>query len=354
MLSVPAFQPLIPEGRDQGDPYLLTVSGNHPTMWKHYVYITGEDAARKRAFPLYGSNDLRQWQPLGESLVMAHQSAHWAPCVVYRPGLAKPFVMLYSCSKGFGDLAHVGHAIRRAESEQPEGPFVDTGQNLTPEIDFAIDPDVYTRPDGRLMLAFAKDFNDGEPHGVAIVEVEISDDLTELRGEFRLLTRPRYEWQVFDPARSTSWKAVPIQETSQETVRWSNVEAPVGGLVSPSGKPVYLYSGGCFFGFYAIGALIEEDGELRDVTDDDPNFVVRPQLDRGIYAPGHCSLIRDGDEVIGLMLHARFGTPQAPRQMCVAPLQWREDDLPVAVLPFSDSPWQRFRFWLTRSITGGD
>jgi len=341
MLSVPAFQPLIPEDRDQGDPYLLTIPPERPATWRHYVYITGEDAARGRAFPVFGSNDLRQWQPLGESLVMAHQSAHWAPCVVYRPGLPKPYVMLYSCSKGFGDLAHVGHAIRRAESERPEGPFLDTGQNLTPEIDFAIDPDIYHRPDGRLMLAFATDFVDDEPHGTAIVEVEISDDLTELRGKARLLARPRYAWHVFDQARSMPWKTIPNRDTAEETVHWSTVEAPVGGLVSPAGKPVYLYSGGCFYGFYAIGALIEEDGDLRDVTDD-PNFVARPMPDRGIYAPGHCSLIRDGDEVIGLILHARFGTPEAPRQMCVAPLRWRADGLPVAELPFSDSPCNGF------------
>ena len=42
-----------------------------------------------------------------------------------------------------GEAAHIGHAIRRADAVAPEGPFQDSGEVLTPDLDFAIDPDVY-------------------------------------------------------------------------------------------------------------------------------------------------------------------------------------------------------------------
>ena len=69
---------------------------------------------------------------------------------------------------------------------------------------------------------------------------------------------------MYDPARRLPWMTIPGVDWERDTVRWHTVEAPSGGLVSPSGRPVYLFSGGCFFDFYAVGA-IERDaqGELR-------------------------------------------------------------------------------------------
>lgn len=55
------------------------------------------------------------------------------------PELKRPFVMLYSRAIGIETQAHIGHTIRRADSDRPEGPFVDSGHVLTPDIDFAID-----------------------------------------------------------------------------------------------------------------------------------------------------------------------------------------------------------------------
>ncbi len=326
----PSFRPLLPEERDQGDPFVLAPPPEAGARWRYYVYTTGEDPAAGRAFPVYGSNDLTAWEPLGDALVAGQASSHWAPCVTYLPGQEFPYVMLYSRAVGLGEQGHVGHAIRRAASRHPEGPFVDSGHILTPDLDFAIDPDVYRLPDGRLELAFAMDFVDDEPYGTGIVEADLSDDLTELRSAPRLLARPRHDWHVYDAARVMPWKTIEGVDWASQTVRWHTVEAPVGGLVSPGGRTVYLYSGGCFWGFYAVGALVADGtGPPRDVTDGERNFVVRPDPDRGFFAPGHCSLLRtDGQDY--LMLHARFGAPNAKRQMCLAALRWTADDLPVA------------------------
>jgi len=335
--SSPQYRPLLPEARDQGDPFALVPPPEAGARFRHYAYTTGDEPAAGMAFPVYGSDDLVAWYALGESLRVGAPTAHWAPCVVYRPDLdpARPYLMLYSRAVGVGEQAHVGHAIRRAAAAQPEGPFADTGHVLTPDLDFAIDPDVYRAPDGRLKLAFAMDFVADEPYGTGIVEADLAEDLTRIIGGPRVLARPRHPWHVYEAARAMPWKAIPGVDWSDPAtrVRWHTVEAPVGGLRSPDGAPVYLYSGGCFWGFYAVGALVERaDGALEDVTDGERNFVIRPDPDRGFYGPGHCSLLRAADGKDFLLLHARFGAPDAPRQMCLAPLEWTAEGLPVAGL----------------------
>ena len=339
-------RPLHPEGRDQGDPYLLEApqgaQGAQDAPYRYYVYVTGEDAASGAAFPVYGSPDLIRWTALGYGLRGAPGKAHWAPCVRYVPGLARPYVMLYSRAVGVGEAAHIGHAIRRADAVAPEGPFQDSGEVLAPDLDFAIDPDVYRLPDGRLMLALATDFVADAPLGTGIVEAPIDDELRALTGPVSTLARATQDWQVYDPARRLPWMTIPGVDWERDTVRWHTVEAPSGGLVSPSGRPVYLFSGGCFFDFYAVGA-IERDaqGELRPLTGADAGFVLRPRPEAGVYAPGHCCWLSPpggerGGETDGetyLMYHARFGSPQAPRQFALARLRWDGEGRPVAEPP---------------------
>ena len=324
------YRPLLPEDRDQGDPFIFASPSTSSTAFRYYVYTTGEDPAEGMAFPVYGSDDLLSWKALGASLRTGTASSHWAPCVHYVAGLVAPYVMLYSRAVGVGEEGHVGHAIRRAVSARPEGPFVDSGHVLTPSLDFAIDPDVYRGSDGSLRVAFAMDFVEDEPYGTGIVEAGISDDLTTLTGPPRVLARPRHDWHLYDAARVMPWKTIPGVDWATGRVRWHTVEAPVGGLVSPAGRQVYLYSGGCFFGFYAVGALVADaSGVLHDITDGVTDFVIGPQPEIGFYAPGHCSLLHGPDGADYLVLHARFGSPTARRQMCLAPLTW-DGERPVS------------------------
>jgi len=325
------FRPLLPEPIDQGDPFLLEAPSASGAMHRFYVYATGPDPENGWAFPLYGSDDLSTWRRIGMSLQSDRTGSHWAPCVRYVPALARPWVMLYSSAVGFRDEGHIGHTLRRADAERPEGPFVESGEVLTPDLDFAIDADVYRMPDGGLRVAYAMDFVEDEPYGTGIVEAPISDDLTTITGERRLLARPQFDWHVYDAARVMPWKTIPGIDWSRRAVRWHTVEAPVGGIVSPGGRPVYLYSGGCFFGFYAVGALVEENGVLHDVTDGEHNFVVRPEPVAGFFGPGHCSYLRVEGEGDLIMLHARFGSADSLRQMCLGRLVWTDGDLPTAI-----------------------
>ncbi len=327
--KLPLVRPLVPEARDQGDPYALDVPASAGARFRYYAYTTGGATPEGTAFPVYGSDDLVTWQPLGDSLRVGGDGAHWAPCVRYIPACERPYVMLYSRAIGQGQQGHVGHTIYRADSERPEGPFLDSGHVLTADLEFAIDPDIYTLPDGSLNLAFAIDFTGNEPLGTGIVEATINDDLTALTGPLRTLARASHDWQVYDPARTLPWMTIPGVDWARDTVRWHTLEGPAGGLVNPGGARVYLYSGGCFFGFYAVGALIERpDGSLHDVSDGH-HLVVGPDPARGFHGPGHCSLLHDPDGQPHLLLHARFGAADAPRQMCLVPLDWDDEGRPV-------------------------
>ncbi|HEX2095370.1 MAG TPA: family 43 glycosylhydrolase, partial [Longimicrobiaceae bacterium] len=296
-----SYRALYPEAADQGDPYLLAVPDGVKAAYRYYMYVTRDetsdgrgDRASSGAFPVFASDDLVAWWALGPSLPGdATQHAFWAPCVRYVPGLERPYVMLYSRGIGIGEEAHIGHTLRRADSTRPEGPFVDSGHVLTQDTDFAIDADVYPGPDGSLRMAYATDFVEDEPFGTGIVEVAVSDDLTRVLSPPTLLARPSEDWHLYDPARRMPWKRIPGVDWRTDTVRWSTVEAPVGGLVSPRGRRVYLYSGGCYFGFYAVGALVEDDaGRLVNVTRGGRHFVLRSFPEHGFHAPGHCAWFR--------------------------------------------------------------
>ena len=341
-----SYRPLFPEAADQGDPYLVAVPDGVAAAHRFYVYVTRDETSDGRGgrpeagvFPAFASDDLVTWKALGPTLEGdGLRKAYWAPCVRYVPGLERPWVMLYSTSIGIGELAHIGHTIRRADSRRPEGPFVDSGHLLTPDADFAIDADVYRGPDGALRMAYATDFVHSAPLGTGIVEVHVSEDLTQVLSPPALLARPSEPWHLYDAARRMPWKDIPGVDWRIDTVEWSTIEAPVGGLVSPTGKRTWLYSGGCYFGFYAVGALVEnESGVIVNVTRHDRNFVLRADPDRGFHAPGHCAWFRaEGRDF--LITHARYGSPTAPRNATIVELRWNADGLPYCPPP--DMTWR--------------
>ncbi|HEX8393068.1 MAG TPA: family 43 glycosylhydrolase [Longimicrobium sp.] len=337
-----SYRPLYPEAADQGDPYLLAIPDGVPSEYRYYVYVTRDETSDGRggtasggAFPAFASHDLATWHPLGPTLRGdATRYAFWAPCVRYVAGLERPYVMLYSHGAGLGEQAHIGHQIRRADAERPEGPFIDTGHVLTPDTDFAIDADVYAGPDGTPRMAYATDFDQDEPYGTGIVEVAVSGDLTRVLSSPALLARPSEAWHLFDAARRMPWKRIPGVDWATDTVRWSTIEGPVGGLTNPRGRRVYLYSGGCYFGFYAVGALVEgDDGRLVNVTREGRGFVLGPIPEHGFYAPGHCDWFRAANGRDWLVTHARFGAPDAPRNAALVELRWDEDGMPYCPKP---------------------
>lgn len=321
----PLGTPLLPEPDvDQADPFLLRAPASARTAQTYYLYVTSP------GFPVYGSDDLTAWRSLGQSMPPSSPAWHWAPCVRYVEGLARPWVMLYSRGKGAGAvLGHQDHRIRRADSQEPEGPFVDSGEVLSADVDFAIDPDVYTKPDGSHWMAYATDFVRDEPYGTGVAEAEITPDLCALTGPQRTVARASSDWQVYDPARVMPWKRIPgVDWARGDTVRWHCLEGPVG-LTSPQGGQVMLYSGGNFTGSYGIGVAVElPGGQWRDLSTDPVSRLLQTAPDLGFHGPGHCSALVQPDGSSYVCFHFRT-SPAALRQFAILPLRWDDRGLPV-------------------------
>jgi GH43 family beta-xylosidase len=325
---------LVPEPAvDQGDPFLVEVPAEHrgECPFRYYVYVSAP------GFPAYGSNDLLEpasWQRVGEACPgLGRDRWCWAPCVRYVQGLERPWVMLYSMARGAGETeGHQEHRLHRADSTSPAGPFTDSGEVLTPELDFAIDPDVHTAADGSTWLFFAVDFVSDEPYGTGIVRARISPDLRRLESETSVVARPSADWQVYDANRSMPWKDIPgVRWDQSETVRWSTIEGPAV-LTSPRGQEVVLYSGGNFADFYGIGVVVQSpDGDWVDLSPTPQESLLGPQPAAGLYGPGHCSVLTTDGQTY-LCYHFRTD-PSASRQFAIVPLKWNSDtDLPQLAL----------------------
>lgn len=320
------YKPLFPEAQDQGDPFVLRVPEGRETDFRYYTYVTDDGAVVDgKAFPAYGSDDLLNWTALGRSLKVDRHSAHWAPCIIPSPLHEDRYLMVYSCSRGFGEDAHINHALYVAESFSPEGPFVTRNTITLPSsIDFAIDPDIFRGADGKLRVSFAMDFVEGERIGTGLAEAVIDDELTKLLSEPIALARATSEWHVFHPERKMEWKKIPGIDWSQgHTVKWHCIEGPCT-LFGPDEQRVTLYSGGCYENFYGVGILKESGSTLVDISPTPDKALLSPMPEHGIYAPGHCSCVEGPDGVVYVVFHARFGSLEATRQMALAPLLWNE------------------------------
>lgn len=331
------YTSLIEDQFDQGDPNIVHIPDTARSLYRYryYAFVTGDSEYDRKthpdkAFPCYGSDDLFTWHWLGPSLETKDNNARWAPCIGYYPDLHRPFVMLYSRARGTGEEAHVQHKIRRADSVSPEGPYVDSGEVLTQDFDFAIDPNVYRDRNGQLMMAFATDYVDDYPIGTGLAEIAIAEDLRKTVGAAKVMTRATADWQMYDPARTMPWKAIPNVDWSRgDKVKWHCVEGPVGGVVGPTGRRFAFYSAGNYSHLYAVGILEEQpDGTYKDLSTAPKSCLLAPQPDRGFYSVGRIGFVEGADGTMYASYHARFGSPAAPRRMGLALLKWSPEGLP--------------------------
>ena len=135
------------------DPFVM------PWQGRYIAYGTGA-WVDGRVFEVLESPDLASWTRVGGAMEPAAADLgtdYWAPEVVEADGR---FWLYYSV--GHGDS---GHHLRVAVADHPFGPFVDTGVNLTPAEQFAIDPHPFRDADGTWYLFYARDVLDRGPGG---------------------------------------------------------------------------------------------------------------------------------------------------------------------------------------------
>jgi len=250
------------------DPFVLKFRG------EYYAYCT--DFWRDgRVFGVLRSRDLVHWTEAGGAMEKLASDApfYWAPEVVYADGR---FYLYYSV--GNETLME----MRVAVSDRPDGGFVDSGTKLTTE-DFAIDGHVFIDDDRQKYFFYATDFLAHTHIGTGTVVDKMTDFLT-LEGNPRPVTRARFDWQVYDPARR-----------EKGGVRWHTVE----GAFVLKRKGVYyeMFSGGNWqnitYGVsFAVTDDIERDGEWTQFSDGAKTFPILRTVPEKVVGPGHNSVVR--------------------------------------------------------------
>ena len=172
--------------------------------------------------------------------------------------------------------------IRVAVSDRPEGGFIDSGKRLTFQ-DFAIDPHVFTDTDGSRYMFYATDFLDHTHIGTGTVVDRMVDWFT-LEGKPRPVTRARYDWQVYDPARK-----------EKGGVRWHTVEGPF--VLKRKGIYYEMFSGGNWqnisYGVsFAVTDDMDRDEEWEQFSDGEKILPILRTVPGKVIGPGHNSVIR--------------------------------------------------------------
>lgn len=308
----------MPKGDKQGDPFAF----RDPVSGLYYIYCTGENEKTGQACPVYRSEDLTSLEWVGYSLQSKPYVAHWAPAVYHIPELEYPYVMIYSHSSGWGhDGAHIDHALYRAHSKRPEGPFIPSGHQLTPaSIDFAIDFDAFERPDGTWRCTFAIDFVDNDPIGTGVAMATANRDLTAFTSDITVLLRATREEHIYEENRCMPWKKIPGIDWKKGHVvkRWNTVEGS-----SNLSENYIACSGGSYHpGKRYFVDIVSKDasGEWINITDRTGQYFLVPNPAKGLFNIGHNSWTIGPDGAPYVVYHGRFGDPHAERTIAITPL----------------------------------
>ena len=290
--------PVYPE--IMADPFVLRHEG------QYYAYGTAPGAADGRQFPVLRSPDLVHWESLGHALVPPGGTDFWAPEVVFNAG---QFYMYYSAQGIDGR----DHQLRVAVSDQPQGPFIDSGVVLVPEQPFSIDAHPFCDSDGQWYLYYSVDFLELEGDhrvGTGIV-VDRMLDMTTLAGAPVTVARPHADWHLFLAGRSM-YGAV---------YDWHTVE----------GASVLRHQGR-YYCFYSGGAWERENYGLSYVVADHPmGPYSRPAPEHAaplmrsvpgsVIGPGHNSFTEGPDGQTWIVYHA-WDPAMTGRRMCIDRLRW--------------------------------
>lgn len=283
---------------------------------RYFAYGTGS-VVDGLVFEVLESADLASWRRVGGALLPLPSelgTAYWAPEVVFAEGR---FWMYYSL--GTGDAQH---HLRVAVADEPQGPFVDQGVNLTPEELFAIDPHPFLDTDGTWYLFYAHDVLDAPRVGTQLA-VDVMATMTQLRGRPRQVVAPTADWQLYERDR-------PMYGGVYD---WHTIEGPT--VVHRNARYYCLYSAGSWLNESYAVAWAEAPMPLGPWTEPEGGsgrlLATVPGHVRG---PGHNSVVTTPGGTDMLVYHA-WDAPAERRQLWVDPVRWTENG-PLTVGPTWD------------------
>jgi arabinan endo-1,5-alpha-L-arabinosidase len=286
---------------------------------EYFAYGSGDPGLPSRGFEALRSSDLRTWTSAGLVFAGVEESrgdAYWAPEVLFAEGC---YWMYYSLGHGIA-----GHHIRVAVADSPQGPFEDTGVNLTPEETFAIDPHPFRDTDGSRYLYFARDVLDADRPGTHLAAKRMTS-MTSVELATTAILAPDSDWQIYERSR-------PMYGGVFD---WHTLEGPT--VVRRSDGYHLFFSGGSWEGDgYGVSVATAKDplgpwshaaAKRADVLSSDIT---------GLIGPGHNSVLpstTDGD----LIAYHAWNRDRTRRQMYVDRLEWVVDVPSVVALNAENS-----------------
>lgn len=297
------------------DPFVLRVEEEGA----YYAFGTGSQRNRtdNRRFSLLRSTNFIDWEYLGGALEPPNDqtlgSQFWAPEVAR--GDDGQFYLYYSV----GHEGEMGHSLRVAVSEVPQGPYRDLGGKplVDPaQIPFAIDAHPFRDHDGQWYLFYARDFLDSDgitQAGTALVADRLIG-MTELSGQETVILRAQFPWQRFQQDRV-------MPAYGNRSFDWHTLEGAF--LLHHDERYWCLYSGAAYgtpnYGVdYAVA-----DSVLGPYTgagsEEGPRFL--KTTPGGLRGPGHNSVTLGPDGLEYVFFHA-WDTAHTKRQMYVRRLIW--------------------------------
>jgi arabinan endo-1,5-alpha-L-arabinosidase len=278
------------------DPQVLKTRG------EYYAYGTGKELDGKH-FPVLRSKDFVNWQFVGNALVSVTDpklKLYWAPEVAEHEGK----YYLYYAGDG---------KMRVAVSDNPAGPFKDTGTILFPDEPFSIDGHPYRDPQtGKWYLFFAKDFLDGRV-GTALAVARLGDDMVSTTGPIKTVLRAIGDWQIYLRNRAMYGRVFDA---------WHTVEGPA--VLFRDNRYYCFYSGGNWqTPGYGVGFAVSDSvmGPYKDIADVEGPTVLKSIPDK-LIGPGHNSLILGPDGITWFIVYHSWNAEGTKRQMCIDPIQW--------------------------------
>ncbi len=279
------------------DPFVLRIGK------RYLAYGTGS-VVDGLAFEVLESSDLASWRRVGGALhpVAPELGAdYWAPEVVEAAGR---FWMYYSVGNG-----DVGHHLRVAVADVPEGPFLDQGVNLTPHERFAIDPHPFLDDDGTWYLFYAHDVLDAQRVGTNLA-VDILPTMTTLRGQPEVVVAPPADWQLYQRSRAMYGGVYD----------WHTIEGPT--VTHRAGRYYCLYSAGWWLNeSYAVSWATAPTplGPWTDPPASDARLL--SSVPGHVRGPGHNSIVTTPAGTDMLAYHA-WDAAGERRQLWIDPVQW--------------------------------
>ncbi len=286
------------------DPEILYSNKTH----KYYIYPTtdGIKGWGSDSFKAFSSDNLKDWKDegtilkLGVAVTWADNKA-WAPCIIEKKVKGKYFYYFYFTASG-----KIGVAV----SENPTGPFKDSGKSLfdkRPEgvtRGVVIDPDVFMDPKtGKSYIYWGNGFMAG---------AELNKDMVSINPKTQTLLSP--------------------------------------GKTFREGTYV-IYRNGIYYFMWSEGDTRNEDYRVRYATAKSPlgpltvpkdNIVLAKNPELGIYATGHHSVIQVPGKDEWYIVYHRFSYPDGiklgreagyNREVCIDKMEFNPDGSIKQVTP---------------------